>query len=176
MSSKQSKQKIMNFETLKLVKYTKKVLYGKIGATIALWFIPLLFSPPVIYEFLGIPVPKPDQFSRLLGIAYAALCVAYYSAIICCKYIISFYNEGSNLEVAIKMCLIFLKYILLMGIVSNLGGFLALFVYAVAGTWNNWGILGNIYMYTSLIVLFLISVNLIIIRWKFPNVNLPLNY
>ena len=175
MSCDEIKQKIMSFQTLGLIKYTKKVLYGKIGATIALWFVPLLFAPPALYEFLGIPVPRPDQFARLLGIAYAALCVAYYSGIICCNYIISFYNDGSNLEEAIKMCLIFLKYILLMGIVSNLGGFFALFVYAVAGTWSNWGILGNIYMYSSLIVLFLISVNLIVIRWKYPRVNLALN-
>ena len=156
----------MNFENLGLITYTKKVLYGKIGATIVLWFIPLLFSPPVLYEFLGIPPPKPDQFARLLGIAYAALIVAYYGGVVCCDQMIGLYDKGFKVEEAIGVCMIFLKYILKMGIVSNFGAFVALFFYAVFGTWNNWGILGNLYMYTSLIVLFIISMNLMVIYWK----------
>ena len=153
------------------VGYIKKVLYFKIGATVALWFVPLLFSPPAVYKLIGMPAPNPDQFARLLGIAYAALIVAYYAGIVSCDHITSLLQEYNNNGSVIQVHLIYLNYIVKMGIVSNFGAFWAMLIYGASGTWSNWSVLANIYMYTSLVILLAISVNLFWILHKLKSIT-----
>ncbi len=49
------------------------VLRAKIALTVVAWCIPLLLFPASLLARLGFPIPTPDVFVRLLGMAYLAL-------------------------------------------------------------------------------------------------------
>ena len=59
------------------MKTLSKVLFIKILLTVFIWCIPLLFYPATWLHWLGFPVPEPQIFLRLLGMAYTALVVGY---------------------------------------------------------------------------------------------------
>ena len=52
------------------MKNLARVLFAKIVLTVAAWCIPLLAFPSTLFESLGFPVPEPQLFLRLLGVAY----------------------------------------------------------------------------------------------------------
>eukprot|EP00127_Corallochytrium_limacisporum_P005431 Clim_evm43s204 gene=Clim_evmTU43s204 len=56
------------------------VLQVKIVATMVAWSIPLILPlPAFVHSILGLP--EPSIFTKLLGVAYLALCVGYYKGL-----------------------------------------------------------------------------------------------
>ena len=109
------------------------VLVAKIALTVAAWCIPLLFFPAALLETLGFPVPQPELFLRLLGMAYTALVVGY----------------GFGLYASVRG-----EYplgVVWVGIVSNGGAFAILCAAAVLGVWASWGVFAQVVMWGSLV-------------------------
>ncbi len=118
------------------------VLIGKIALTIALCILLLLF-PTSLLKSLGLKVPEPILFFRLLGIAYAALAVGYAFGLQTSR--LGGYPAG----------------VVWVGIVSNGGAFLYLVLNAVSGTWAAWGFVAWAVMWSSLVVTGVITAGLI---------------
>ncbi len=123
----------------------KLILIIKIIVTTILWAIPLLFGTPELFAFIGIPFPEPSIFLRLLGMAYFTLIFVYYNGYKLLKQ----RRTAAASEIAISA-----------GIVSNGLAFIVLFFAGTSGTWNNWGTLGEIYMWVSTVLTFLFSIGL----------------
>jgi len=119
------------------------VLIFKIVVTALFWSIPLLILPTNCLRRLGFPQITPPIFLRLLGMSYAALLVAY-----------SFGLRDSLQN-------IYPSRIVWIGIASNGGAFIVLFLGALSKTWSSWGICAQIFMWGSLIATALITVGLI---------------
>ena len=111
-----------------------KVLAIKIIVTITMWGIPLLFFPSSLLNWLGFPVPEPQLFLRLLGMAYWALVVGY----------------SFGLRAALQG--IYPNGVVWVGIVSNGGAFLLLLIGAFLGVWQSWGSIAQTIMWSSVLV------------------------
>ena len=110
-----------------------RVLAVKIALTVAVWCIPLLFFPSALLLSLGFPVPEPQIFLRLLGMAYIALVVGYCFGLKACA-------EGT-----------YPAGVVWVGIVSNGGACLLLAIGAMLGVWAGWGTTAQAIMWASLL-------------------------
>ena len=120
-----------------------RVLISKIGITIVLWFVPLLFFPVTFLERMGLPAFPSAIFLRLLGMAYGALLVGYIFGLAAAR-------RGEYPHSTVWA-----------GIVSNGGAFLLLAIGASQGDWADWGAPARILMWTSLAATGLIATGLI---------------
>ncbi len=120
------------------------VLWFKIVITIILWCTPLLFFPQSCFRHLGVPPPDPIIFAKLLGAAFLALVVVYWHGL-------TELRRGKRPVVVIRA-----------GLVSNglAAGFLILF--GVAGSWQEWSLLGCCYMWFSTVAAAGITVGLLV--------------
>jgi len=123
----------------------KVILLIKIVVTTILWAAPLLFGTPQLFDILGIPFPEPVIFLRLLGMAYFTLIFVYYNG----YKLLKIRRNAVASEVAVSA-----------GIVSNGLAFIVLFFSGTSGSWSDWGMLGQIYMWVSTILTFLFTVSL----------------
>jgi hypothetical protein len=111
----------------------QQVLRAKIVLTVAVWCVPLLLFPESLLLRMGFPVPEPELFLRLLGMAYGALVVGYGFGLRSAKQ--GQYPAGT----------------VWVGIVSNGGACLILTVAAVSGSWVAWGDVARWVMWGSLV-------------------------
>lgn len=125
-----------------------KVFIFKIGATVLVWCVPLIFVPASWFETFGFPRQETYMFVRMLGWAYIALCVGYWFGL----------KESMHGRRAMAP--------IWMGVVSNGGAFLYLFYYGVSGTWTSWGIVPQTIGWGSAIATFLITVGLLLFGVK----------
>ncbi|HEX2643812.1 MAG TPA: hypothetical protein VHU81_12535 [Thermoanaerobaculia bacterium] len=125
------------------MRYLSSVLILKIGITIVLWFVPLLFFPVSCLERMGFPTFPSAIFLRLLGMAYGALLVGYIFGWAATR-------RGEYPDSTVWA-----------GIVSNGGAFLLLAIGASQGAWADWGAPARGLMWTSLAATGLISTGLI---------------
>lgn len=109
------------------------VLRAKIGITLVFWCVPLLLFPKNAFEWLGFREVGSVVFLKLLGMAYLALVAGYYLGY---REIASSVYPANTVRV---------------GIVSNLGAFLLLVYFSLAGSWDSWGILAQLFMWASLL-------------------------
>lgn len=109
----------------------KTLLIRKIVITGFFWCFPLLALPPSGFVALGIPAPEPLIFVRLLGAAYLALLVAYYSGM-------RGLNTHANPEQVIYT-----------GIASNGSACLLLMYFGANGAWSLWDTGAQIFMWLS---------------------------
>ena len=115
----------------------------KIVLTVFVWCIPLLFFPATWLQWLGFPVPEPQLFLRLLGMAYTALVVGY----------------GFGLRAAMQN-----QYphdVVWVGVVSNGGACILLANAAATSVWADWGNIAQWIMWGSLAGTGLIMLGLI---------------
>ena len=110
-----------------------KILAFKIALTVAVWCVPMLLFPAAWLQSLGFPVPEPQLFLRLLGMAYTALVVGY----------------AFGLRATIQGT--YPTGVVWVGIVSNGGAFLLLAGAAVLGAWAAWGTIAQAIMWGSLL-------------------------
>lgn len=110
-----------------------RVLVAKIALTVVAWCVPLLLFPASLLETLGFPVPEPQLFLRLLGMAYTALVVGYTFGLRASQR-----GEYPNNVVWV-------------GIVSNGGAAGILAVAAAMGGWASWGAFAQLVMWGSLL-------------------------
>ncbi|MEO8001395.1 MAG: hypothetical protein ABI644_05925 [Arenimonas sp.] len=115
------------------MKALSRVLLVKILLTIVIWCIPLLFFPAAWLQILGFPVPEPQIFLRLLGMAYTALVVGY-----CFGLRDAMRNRYPHAVVWV-------------GVISNGGAFVLLLVAAISSTWAGWGTIAQWIMWCSLV-------------------------
>ena len=108
------------------------VLAAKIALTVTLWAGPLLAAPASLLVALGFPEPRPALFLRLLGVAYAALVVAYAHGLRASR-------RGRHPDAAVWV-----------GIASNGGAAAVLAGAAATGAWSAWGAAAQAYMWASL--------------------------
>ena len=109
------------------------VLLSKIILTASLWSIPLLFFPASLLQWLGFPIPEPQLFLRLLGMAYLALLVGY---------VLGWRETRQNR---------YPEMVVWVGLVSNGGACVILVVAATLGLWSTWGAFAQGVMWTSLV-------------------------
>ncbi len=109
------------------------VLVAKIALTVAAWCVPLFLFSASWLEGLGFPVPKPEIFLRLLGMAYTALVVGYAFGLHAARR--GEYPHG----------------VVWVGIVSNGGACAMLCAAAIVGVWSEWGVLARVVMWGSLV-------------------------
>jgi len=120
-----------------------RILKFKIFCTIIFWSLPLLVLPPAWFPYIGLPVPEPMIWIRLLGAAYLALTVLYYLGLI----------ELENGRSATQAVWI--------GITSN-GLACAILVYSgITGAWSTWSVQGQFIMWSSVILTFFITILLL---------------
>ncbi len=124
--------------------WLSRVLFAKIFLTVALWCIPLLFFPASLLASLGFPVPEPQLFLRLLGMAYGALVVGYAFALRATL-------RGEYPAAAVWM-----------GIVSNGGAFVLLQSAAILHVWASWGAFARVFMWASLAATGAIALGLVL--------------
>jgi hypothetical protein len=110
-----------------------RILAIKITLTVAVWCIPLLLFPTSLLQTLGFPVPEPQIFLRLLGMAYTALVVGY----------------GFGLRASSRGS--YPAGVVWVGIVSNGGACLLLAMAAALGVWESWGAIARAIMWSSLL-------------------------
>ena len=129
-----------------------KILIIKIVLTSLVWCIPLLFFPAAWLKGLGFPVPEPQVFLRLLGMAYVALVVGY----------------GFGLCDARRQR--HPKAVVWVGLVSNGGACLLLSIAALSKVWDGWGMIAQSIMWGSLFGTGVIAIGLayfgLIARYK----------
>ncbi len=126
------------------------VLIVKILFTILAWALPMLLAPSALFALLGMPVPDPLLFLRMLGIAFLALLVVY----------IDGFRKARRGE--------FPFVTVLAGIVSN-GGISALLLYSgVTGLWSQWGCAAQVFMWGSAVVAAIITIGFAIGRADEP--------
>jgi len=124
------------------------VIAAKIVITLLLWCFPLLLGPKALFEWVGVPLPEPEVFIRLLGAAYAALVVAYYHGLIEAR-------AGGSSAATVRM-----------GIVSNGLAAAILGIFGVGGAWAAWSSLAQGYMWFSFVAAILITLGLIATGWN----------
>lgn len=120
------------------------VLAAKILITAVFWCVPLLVSPAWLYALLGIPLPEPILFPRLLGAAYLALTVVYAHGWLDLR-------AGHSPRGAIRA-----------GIASNGLAAILLAWHGMAGAWDDWGWAGRAFLWASLIAAAGITVGLFV--------------
>lgn len=120
------------------------ILLAKLAITATLWCPPLLIlCPSPLFNLLGIPRQEPLLFIRLLGAAYLALMVAYWHGWIDAR-------AGRYPRAAVHT-----------GLMSNGLAAATLAGCAWTGTWGEWGIYGQVYMWVSLAATTSITVGLV---------------
>lgn len=97
------------------------VFIFKIAATLVFWCMPLLVFPSSLLEALGVPTQPHILFLRLLGWAYLALCAGY-------AFGLRSALRGVRPDGPVWM-----------GIVSNGGAAILLFLYGISGAWSHFG-------------------------------------
>ena len=110
----------------------KITIIFKIVVTIFLWVIPSLFFPQRLSNSFGFP-PLEPLFIKLLGAAFAALCLGYILGLREIK-------NGRYPEISVWV-----------GILSNGGAALILAFYGFSGHWNTWKPFAQNFMWFSLI-------------------------
>ena len=115
------------------MKALSRILIIKIVLTTLIWCIPLLLFPAAWLKLLGFPVPEPQLFLRLLGMAYAALVLAYVFGL--CDTLRNQYPQT----------------IIWVGVISNGGACILLAMAALTQTWNGWGVIAQAIMWGSLL-------------------------
>ncbi len=125
------------------MKNLSRVLAIKMGITIVLWFVPLLFFPSGLLRHLGFPDLEPRLFIQLLGMAYGSLLVSYGFGFAATRH-------GKYPRSTVWA-----------GIVSNGGAFLLLSLGAIRGDWETWRGVASLMMWTSLAATGLIAAGLI---------------
>ena len=123
----------------------KNILLAKIIITTLFWAAPLLFAPPDLFILLGIPVPHPILFIRLLGAAYFSLIFVYVYGYRLLK------SKRNPLSAELSVST---------GIVSNGLAFIVLFYLGISGSWAEWGLIGQIYMWSTVVLTFLLTAGL----------------
>jgi len=123
----------------------KNILLAKIIITTLFWAAPLLFAPPDLFILLGIPVPHPILFIRLLGAAYFSLIFVYVYGYRLLK------SNRNPLSAELSVST---------GIVSNGLAFIVLFYLGISGSWAEWGLIGQIYMWSTVVLTFLLTAGL----------------
>ena len=119
------------------------VLRLKILVTLILWTIPCLAFPASWFVWVGIPEPNPKLLLQLYGAASLALVVGYISGL---------FRLGRGDDI---------RNIVWVGVTSNGSAFLILLLWGIAGTWEEWGILARIYMWSSALLTASITLGLI---------------
>jgi hypothetical protein len=115
----------------KTLRGLKSLLIRKIYITGLFWCFPLLAFPRSWFLALGMPVPEPLLFARLLGAAYLALLVAYYLGM-------RGLSAGESPAAVIYT-----------GMTSNgLAGLLLLY-FGATGAWSTWSGAAQIFMWAS---------------------------
>jgi protein-S-isoprenylcysteine O-methyltransferase Ste14 len=137
------------------MKGLKGLFIRKIAITAVFLCVPLLFFPSSLFEALGIPAPQPLMFVRLLGVAYLALIVGYYSGIKALD------NNRSPI------------FAIDMGLVSNGLAGLVFFYFGITGGWSGWSIGAQIYMWLLLAGAVMITLNLFRARKKYAQTDKP---
>src|SRR5262245_1474780 len=107
------------------------ILKFKIICTIVVWGLPLLILPASWFPVLGVPVPVPIIWVRLLGAAYLALTATYGLGWI----------EIQKGRAATQT--------VWTGILSNGLACAILIYYGITGAWSTWSILGQFLMWLS---------------------------
>jgi len=123
----------------------KNILLAKIIITTLFWAAPLLFAPPDLFIIFGIPEPQPIIFIRLLGAAYFSLIFVYVYG----YRLLKARRNPLSAELSIST-----------GIVSNGLAFIVLFYLGISGSWKNWSLIGQVYMWGSALLTFLLAVSL----------------
>jgi hypothetical protein len=113
------------------VRGLKALLIRKIVITGLFWCLPLLTFPSAWFVAFGMPAPEPLLIVRLLGAAYLALLVGYYSGL-------RGLDKGSDPAPVIRM-----------GIASNGLAALLLVYFGVSGAWASWGSGATLFMWLS---------------------------
>ena len=119
------------------------VLTVKIAATVLVWCVPLLLFPSAWLIAAGLPADLDWPFLRLLGWAYLALCVGYGFA----------WQAARRGEVQ--------RGPLWMGVTSNGGASVLLWLQGLGGVWNGWGGLPQFVLWSSAVATALITAGLI---------------
>jgi hypothetical protein len=127
----------------RLMKALSINLIIKIVLTVFVWCIPLLFFPASWLQWLGFPVPEPQIFLRLLGMAYTALVVGY-----CFGLRDAMQNQ-------------YPAAIVWVGVISNGGACILLTTTAALSVWSDWGSIAQCIMWGSLIGTGFITLGLI---------------
>ena len=120
-----------------------RILKFKIICTILFWCLPLLFFPKAWFLRIGLPIPEPLVFTRLLGAAYLALIVTYSLGLIEVQ-------KGGVATQAVWT-----------GIISNSLACAILTYYGFTGEWSIWSVQGQIIMWSSVILTLFITILLI---------------
>ena len=120
------------------------VMKVKIIVTIVAWCVPMLLFPASILSSLGLPVPDPIIYLRLLGMAYIALVVGY-------GFGLRAVRRGEYPEATVWV-----------GIVSNGGAAMILAFYGLSGCWQDWGGIARLMMWGSLLATSAITAGLFI--------------
>jgi hypothetical protein len=114
----------------------------KIAVTALLWCLPLLAFPPHWFVALGLPVPQPLLFSRLLGAAYLALLAGYACGI-------REIDRGGFPQAAVTG-----------GIAGNGLAFAVLAVHGGSGSWSTWSAGAQWFMWISTVGALIMTVAL----------------
>lgn len=123
--------------------YLSVILLLKIMATVLFWSIPLLLFPDFLFTALDFPTQPHYMFVRLLGLAYAALCLGY-------GFALQASLQGRRLMGPIWV-----------GLVSNGGAFILLVTYGLAGYWAEWPMMLRVIAWGSVIATSIITLGLI---------------
>lgn len=121
-----------------------KVLVFKITFTLTASCIPLLLFPASLLHWLGFPVPEPQLFLRLLGMAYIALIAGY----------------GFGLQASLRGH--YPAGVVWMGIFSNVGALVLLASAAFQNSWASWGMPAQALMWISLFCVGCITIGLLV--------------
>lgn len=125
------------------MKALSRIFIIKIVLTTLIWCIPLLLFPAAWLKWLGFPVPEPQLFLRLLGMAYVALVLGY----------------GFGLHDTLRHQ--YPETIIWVGVVSNGGACLLLAMAALTQAWHGWGTMAQAIMWGSLLGTGAISLGLV---------------
>jgi hypothetical protein len=120
-----------------------RILKFKIVCTILFWGLPLLTVSSSWFPRLGIPVPVPIIWTRLLGAAYLALTVTYSLGLIEIK------KGGSATQTVWT------------GIISNGLACAILTYYGITGQWSTWSMPGQFIMWSSVLLTLFITILLV---------------
>lgn len=139
----------MNTNTVRLENNNQGLLFFlwfKIILTLLVWSTPLLLPDPLLNQLsrllFGIEF-EPKIFFHLLGVAFLALVVGYYTGI-------SRLRAGKDVE-----------HIVWVGIVSNGLITCLLILYGLIGSYQEWLFTGQIYMWGSALLTGFIAVGLL---------------
>ena len=123
------------------MKEIKRLLINKIGVTALGLCVPLIFFPQSFFADFNVSADAM-LFVRLLGIAYAALCVGYYGGLQLLE------NRSA------------LQYVIYMGLVSNGFAGLVFLFYGVTGRWASYEIGLQIYLWLLVVGAFYMTLRL----------------